>query len=140
MQQTKVIWGRGFCCCLVTQSCLTLCNPMTAAHQASLSITISWSLRKLMSIVSDAIQPSHPLLSLSPPPFSRSDESALCIRWPKYWNLSFSISPSNDYSGLISYRTDLVWSPCSPRDSHESSPTPQFKTINFLVNSQEQVK
>ena len=59
-----------------------------------------------------------------------SNESALCIRWPKYWSLSFSISPSNEYSGLISFRMDFVGSPCSPRDSQESSPTPQFKSIN----------
>ena len=53
-----------------------------------------------------------------------SSESVLLIRWPKYWNFSFSISPSNEYSGLISFRID-VGSPCSPRDSQVSSPTPQ---------------
>ena len=60
-----------------------------------------------------------------------SNESALHIRWPKYWSFSLSLSPSNEYSGLISFRMDwldlLVGSPCSPRDSQESSPTPQFK-------------
>ena len=65
-----------------------------------------------------------------------SSESALHIRWPKYWSFSFSISPSNEYSGLISYRMDwLVGSPCSSRDSQESSPTPQFKSINSSVLS-----
>ena len=66
-----------------------------------------------------------------------SNESALHIRWPKYWSFSFNISPSNEYSGLISFRVDwlLVGSPCSPRDSQESSPTPQFKSINSLVLS-----
>ena len=82
----------------------------TAAHQASLSITNSWSLLKLMSIKS--VMPSnhvilcHPLL-LSPSIFPSirvfSNESALRIRWPKYWSFSFSISPSNEHSGLISF-------------------------------------
>ena len=57
-----------------------------------------------------------------------SNESALCIRWPKYWIFSFSISPSNEYSGLISFKID--WFPCCPRTSQESSPTPQFKSIS----------
>ena len=64
-----------------------------------------------------------------------SNESVLHIRWPKYWSFSFSISPSNEYS-----KTDLLWdglvgSPCSPRDSQMSSPTPQFKIINSLALS-----
>ena len=59
-----------------------------------------------------------------------SSESVLHIRWPKYWSFSFSISPSNEYSGLISFSITLVGSPCSPSDSQESSPTPQFKSIN----------
>ena len=89
--------------------------------------------------VSDAIQPSHPLSSpslLPPnPPSIRvfSNESTLCRRWPKYWSFSFSISPSSEYSGLISFRIDwfaVNLSPCSPRDSQESSPTPQFKSIS----------
>ena len=86
--------------------------------------------------VSDAIQPSHPLLSPSPPVsiFSSvrvfSNESPLCLRWPKYWSFSFSVSPSNEYSGLIFFRNWLVWSPCCSRNSQESSPTPQFKSIN----------
>ena len=65
-----------------------------------------------------------------------SNESALRIRWAKYWSFSFSISPSNEYSGLISFRIDwLVWSPCSPRDSQESSPALQFKSISPSVLS-----
>ena len=81
-------------------------TPWTAAHQASLS-SVSWSLLKLIHWVSDAIQPSHPLSSPSPSALNLSqhqvfsNESALHIRWPKYW--SFSISPSNE-SGLISFR------------------------------------
>ena len=122
-------------------------TPWTAAGQASLSFTISQSLLKLMSIKS-VMSPSHlilccPLLLLPlifPSIRFFSNESALCITWPKYWSFSFSISPSNDYSGLISFRIDflyyrLVWSPCSPRDSQESSPTPQFKRTNSLVLS-----
>ena len=62
-----------------------------------------------------------------------SNESALCIRWPKYWSFSFNISPSNEHSELISFR--MVGSPCSPRDSQESSPTPQFKSIHSSVLS-----
>ena len=94
----------------VTQSCLTLCSPRTTAHQASLFITNSWSLLKLMSIVS--VMPSnclilcHPLLllpSIFPSIRAFSNESVLHIRWPKYWSFSFSISPSNEYSGLISF-------------------------------------
>ena len=76
--------------------------------------------------VGDAIQSSHPLSYPSLPTFIFpsirvfSNESVLLIRWPKYWSFSFSISPSSEYSGLISFRTDLTWSPCSPRDSQES--------------------
>ena len=86
-------------------------TPWIATLQASLSITNSRSSLKLMSWVSDAIQSSHPLSSPSPLAFNLSqhqgllNESVLCIRWPKYW--SFSISPSNEYSGLswmISFR------------------------------------
>ena len=116
--------------------------PWTAAHQASLSITNSWSLLKLMSI--KLVMPSnhlilcHPLLLLPSVLLSIrvfSNESLLYVRWPKHWSFSFSISPSSEYSGLIlnhniQYYDWLVWSPCSPRDSWESSPTPQFKSIN----------
>ena len=88
--------------------------------------------------VGDAIQPSCPLSSPSPPAFNLSQhqglfhESVLRIKWLKYKSFSFSISPSNEYSGLISFRID---SPCSPRDSQEFSPTPQFKSINSLALS-----
>ena len=87
-------------------------TPRTAAHQASLSITSSWSLFKLMSI--ESVMPSNHLilcrpLLLPPQSFLASgsfQESALRIRWPKYWSFSFSISPSIDYSGLISLKMD----------------------------------
>ena len=70
--------------------------------------------------------------SISPSIRVFSNESALHIRWPKYWSFGFNISPSNEHWGLISFRMD--WS-CCPRDSQESSPTPEFKSINSLVPS-----
>ena len=121
----------------VTQSCPTLCDPMNAARQASLSITNSRSSLRLMSI--ESVMPSshlilcRPFLLLPPiPPIIRvfSNESTLHMRWPKYWSFSFSISPFNEYLGLISFRNGLVGSPWSSRDSQRSSPTPQFKSIN----------
>ena len=100
------------CCCLVTQSCPTLCDPITAARQASLSFAISWSLLKLMSI--DSVMPSNHLILCRPlllPSFYFSarvfsKESVLHIRWPNYWSFNFSIIPSSEYSGLISFRID----------------------------------
>ena len=96
--------------------------------------------------VGDAIQPSHPLLSPSPPisiiPSIRvfSNESVLHIRWTKYWSFSFSISPPNEYSRLNSFRMDwiLVFQGTLLEVQgtlKESSPTPQFKSINFLALS-----
>ena len=108
-------------------------TPWTAACQASLSFTNSQSLFKLMSIKS--VMPSNhlilcrPLLllpSIFPSIRVFSNELVLRIRWPKCWSFSFSISSSNEYPVLIG-------SSCSPRDSQESSPTPQFKRINSLV-------
>ena len=97
-------------------SCIWLfATPWTPAHQASVSITSSWSLLKLMPI--ESVMPSshlilcHPLLLLPPiPPSIRvfSNESALCIRWPNIWSFSFNISPSNEHSGLISFRMDWL--------------------------------
>ena len=96
----------------VIQSCPTLCDTRTAVCQASLSITNSQNLLKIIPI--ESVMPSnhliicHPLLLL-PPIFPSvrifSNESALCIEWPKYWSFSFSISPSYEYSGLISFKT-----------------------------------
>ena len=90
-------------------------TPCTAAHQASLSFIISWSLLKLVSI--ESVMPSNHLI-LCPPllllpsifPSIRffAKELVLCIRWPKYWSFSFSISPYNEYSGLISFRMDWL--------------------------------
>ena len=121
-------------------------TPWTAACQASLSITNSRSLLKHMSI--ESVMPSShlilccPLLLLPPiPPGIRifSNESTLHMRCPKYWSFSLSISPSNEHPGLISFRMDwlhwtglvaLQWTLCSPRNTLESSPAPQFKSIN----------
>ena len=99
----------------VAQSCPTLCDPMIAARQASLSITNSRNLLKHMSI--ESVMPSNhlilcrPLLllpSIFPSIRVFSNESVLCIRWPKNWSFSFSISPSNEHPGLISFRMDLL--------------------------------
>ena len=100
----------------VTQSCPTLCDPMDCNTPA---FPVHHQLLELAQThvhrVSDAIQPSHSLSSPSPPacdlsPCIRvfSKESVLHIRWPKYWSFSFSISPSNEYSGLISFRMDWL--------------------------------
>ena len=103
------------CCRSVSPSCLTLATTWTAVLWASLSFTISQSWLKLMSV--ESVMPSHRLLLchplLLPPsilPSIRvfSNESVLCNRWPKYWSFSFSISPSSEYSGLISFRMDWL--------------------------------
>ena len=100
----------------VTQLCPIFVTPWTAAHQASLLVTNSQSLLKLMSIKS--VMPSnhlilcHPLLllpSILPSITVFSNESLPHLRWPKYWSFSFSISPSNAYSGLISFRMDWLY-------------------------------
>ena len=99
----------------VAQSCPTLCDPMDHS-QASLSITNSWSLSKLMSI--ESVMPSnhlilcYPLLllpSIFPSIRVFSNESAPQIRWPKYWSFSFNISPSSEHSGLISFRMNWLY-------------------------------
>ena len=114
----------------------------TAASHASLSITNSWNLLKLMSIQSvipsNHLILSHPLLllpSIFPSIRVFSSESVHCIRWPKYWifqlqHQSFQRNPRADL-----LQNGLVGSPCSPRDSQESSPIPQFKSINSLALS-----
>ena len=123
----------------VTQSCLTLCDPMDCSMPG---FPVHHQLPELVQIhvcrVSDAIQPSHLLLSPSPPAFSLaqqqslSNESVLGIRWPKYWN--FSISPSNEYSGLIFFRIDWfdlleVQGTLKSLLQHRSSKAP---ILNFL--------
>ena len=97
----------------VAQSCLVLCDPMDCSMPGLLSITNSQSLPKPMSI--ELVMPSNRLILCRPllllpliPPSIRvfSNESALCIRWPKYWSFNFSISPSNEHPGLISFRME----------------------------------
>ena len=118
-------------------SCVWLsATPWITAHQASPSITNSRSSLRLLSI--ESVMPSshlilcHPLLLLPPiPPSIRvfSNESVLPMRWPKYWSFSFSIIPSKEIPGLISFRIDWL-DLLATRLSRESSPTPQFKRIN----------
>ena len=125
----------------VAQSCPTLCDPMNCStpglpvHHQLLEFT------QLNSVSIESMMPSshlilcrHLLLLPPIPPSIRvfSIESALHIRWPKYWCFSLSISPSNEHPGLISFRMDWLE---SPRDSQESSLTPQFKSINSLALS-----
>ena len=99
----------------VAHSCATLCNACIAAHQASLSITNSRRSLKIMSI--ELVMPSSHLILCRPPPSLPSifhsnrvfsNESNLCMRWPKYWSFSFSLSPSNEHLGLISFRMDWL--------------------------------
>ena len=108
-------------------------TPWITARQASLSITNSWSSPKLMCI--ELVMPSrhlilyHPLLllpSIAPSIRVFSNESALCIRWPKYWSFSFKISPYNEHLGLVSFRMDWL----DLVEIQGSSPAPQFKSIN----------
>ena len=133
------------CCCSVTKLCLTLCNSMSAACQASLSITSSGSLLKLMSI--ESVMPSNHLILYHPlflPPAILpsirvfSNELALSIRWPKYWSCSFSISPSNEYSGLISFRMDwfdllVVQGTLRSLLQHHSSKVPILQCSAFFM-------
>ena len=117
-------------------------TPWTAARQASLSITNSWSLLKLLSI--ELVMPSnllilcHPLLlppSIFPSIRVFSNESVLHIRWPKYWSFNFSISPSNEYSGLISFRMHWLDLLAVQGTLKKSSLTPHFKSINSSMLS-----
>jgi len=127
----------GPSCC-----CPTLCNPRAAALQTSLSFTISWSLLKLMFI--ESVMPSNHLIVCYPLllplifPSIRvfSNESALRIRWPKYWSFSFSfnISSSNEYSGLISFKIDWFYL-LAVQGTQDSSPIPQFKSISSFALS-----
>ena len=119
-------------------------TPWTAACQASLSITNSQSPPKSMSI--ESVTPfnhlilCHPILLLPSIVSSLkvfSKESVLHIRWPKYWSFSFSINPSKEYSGLISFRVDWLdlFAVQGTLDSQESSPSLQFKSIDSFVLS-----
>ena len=127
----------------VTQSCPTLCDPMDCMQHARLPCPspTPGAYSKLMSI--ESVVPSNRLIlcwplfllpSIFPSIRVFSSKSVLHIRWPKYWSFSFSISPSNEYSGLISFRMnwlDLL----AVQGTFKSSPTPQFKSINSSVLS-----
>ena len=113
-------------------------TPWTAVHQPCLSITNSQGLLKFMSI--ELVMPSNHLIlchtlllpSIFPSIRVLSNESVLRIRWPKYWSFNFSISPSNEYSGLISFR--ISWLDLfAVQGTQESSPTSQFKSIDSLT-------
>ena len=115
-------------------------TPWTTACQASLSIINSRSLLKLISI--ESVMPSNHFIlcrpvfllpSIFPSIRVFSHESALHIRWPKYWTFSFNITPSNEYSGLISFRMDWL-DFLVVQGTLKSSPTPQFKSINFVLS------
>ena len=157
------MWGfayyRSSCCSFA--KCLTLCNPMDCSTP---DFAVLHYLLEFAQIhvhwVCDAIQPSHPLSSPSPPAFNLSQHQGLfqwvssshqvakvlelqlqhqffqwTFRAEKYWNFNFSISPSNEYSGLISFRIDWRDLPYCPGDSQESSPSSQFESISSSVLS-----
>ena len=114
-------------------------TPCTEACQASMSFTISWSLLKLMSI--KLVMPSNrlilcrpllPLPSILPGTRVFSNESAVHTRWPKYWRFSFSISPFNEYSGLICFRIDW-FDLLAVQGTLKSSPAPQFESSVYVI-------
>ena len=120
----------------VSQSCLTLCHPVEGSmpgfpvHHQFPELTQTQSIESVIPF--NYLILCHLLLllpSIFPSIKVFSNESVLRIRWPKYWSFSFSISTSHEYSRLISFRMDWL-ELCSTRNSEESSPTPQFKSIN----------
>ena len=124
------------CCCSVTQSYLTLCDPRDCSTPCLPVLCYLLSFFKLLSI--ELVMPSNHLIlccsllllpSIFPIIRVFSNESALCIRWPKNWSFHFSHSPSNEYSGLISIRID--WFDLAVQETQKFSLTPQFEGINF---------
>ena len=120
----------------VAQSCPTLCNPRDCSKPG---LPVYHQLPEFTQThvhrACDAIQPFHPLPSPSPSPIPPSirvfyNESTLRMRWPKYWSFSLSISLSNEHPGLVSFRMDWLDLLATLVDSQESSPAPQFKSIN----------
>ena len=121
------------CCCSVTKSCPTFCNPMDCSTPGFpvlhyfpefSQIFVRWLMMPFNHLIL-----CHPLLlkpSIFPSIRVFSNKLALCIRWPKYWSFSFSLSPSNEYSGLISFRIFGWFDLLAVQDSQESSATPQF--------------
>ena len=130
------------CCCSVAKSCPTLCDLMNCSMPI-FSVHYSWSLFKVKSIelmiISNHLILCHPLLllpSMFPSIRVFSNELALCIRWPKYWIFTFSISPFNEYSGLISFRMDWL-DLLAVQGTLKSVPhlAPQIKSVNSLALS-----
>ena len=130
-------------CCSVRKSCSILCDPVDCSMpEFPILHDLPEFAQTHVHWVGDAIQLSHPLLPPSPPALSLSQNQGLFKRVGSLHQvakvlelLSFSISPSNEYSGLISFRIKWFDLLCSPRDSQESSPTPEFKSINSSVLS-----
>ena len=132
--------------CSAAKRCPALCYPVGRSMPGSLRFTVSWSLLILVMYVESVMLSNdlilwHPLLLPSVFPSIRvfSSESALYVRWPKYWSFSFSNSPCSEYSGLISFRMDWL-DLLAVQGTQESSPTSQFKSINssafsFLYDS-----
>ena len=128
------------CCCSVTKSCPTLCNPKDCSTPG---VPVHHQLLKPTQThvhhVGDAIQPPYPLSSPSPPAFNLSqhqglfNESVLRIRWPKYWGFSFGISPTNVCSGLISFRIDW-FDLLALQGTQESSPASQFESFSSVFS------
>ena len=109
--------------------------PCPSSTHGVYSDSCPLSLSMSLVMLSNILILCHPLLllpSIFPSLRVFSNESVICIRWAKHWSFSFSLSPSNEYSGLIPFRMDWLDLICSPRDSQESSPTPQFKSISSL--------
>ena len=134
------------CWCSCAELCLTLCHPMDCSMLGFPVLTVSWSLLKLISI--ESVMPSnhlilcHPLLcllSIFPSIRVLSRELALHIKWPKYWSFSFSICPSNEYSGLISFRMDwldllaIQWTLKSLLKQHSSKVSILWHSIFLMV-------
>ena len=137
LHNVPLIWLVQYSCSVVSNSLWPKdCRmPGFPVHHHSRSLLKFMSIESMMP--SNHLILCHPLLLSSILPRIRvfSNESVLHIRWPKYWNFSFTISPSNEYSGMIYFRSDLIWSLCSPRDSQEFSPTLQFNSVHSLVLS-----
>ena len=125
----------------VAQSCLTLCNPMDCSTP---DFPVHHQLPETAQThghrISDTIQPSHSLSSPSPPALNLSqhqvfsNEWVLCIRWPRYWSFSLSISPSNEYSGLISFRID-GWISLKSKEFSRVFSNSTVQSINYSVLS-----
>ena len=142
LAEMTVIYITYFMVWFSSLSCVWLfVTPWTAAHQASLSIINSQSLLKLLSI--ELVMPSNHLIlcclllllpSIFPSIRVFSSESVLHIRWPNYWSFSFCISPSNEYSGLISFRIDWL-DLLEVQRTLKSLPNPQYKSIILLCSA-----